>query len=97
MAADCSPVVAAVLLSLLRLCSCGVGRNSQVYEENLFMRDIPGGKVLAFFMFKTTWHITPEEIHKDAAGSHCKYSGRWCGVVHCSLRVCMSDIWQSPL
>ena len=30
------------------------------------MRDLPGGKVLAFFMFKTTQYISPEEIQKVA-------------------------------
>ena len=69
MAADCKAVVVAVLLSTLQLFSYGVGSNSQRYEENLFIRDVPGGKVLAFFTFKTTWHITPEEIHKDATGN----------------------------
>ena len=67
MADDCNAVVA-VLLLLLHLCPYGVGSNSQVYEENLFLRGLPGDKVLAFFMFKTTWHISPEELHKDVAG-----------------------------
>ena len=49
--------VVAVLLLLLHLCPYGVGSNSQVYEENLFLRGLPGDRVLAFFMFKTTWHI----------------------------------------
>lgn len=69
MAADCNAVVVAVLLSILPLFLCGVGGSSQRYEENLFIRDVPGGKVLAFFTFKTTWHITPEEIHEDATGN----------------------------
>ena len=71
---DCNAVVAVLLFfllfyaSILHLCPYGVGSNSQVYEENLFLRGLPGDKVLAFFMFKTTWHISPEEIHKDVAG-----------------------------
>ena len=67
MADDCNAVVA-VLLLFLHSCPYGVGSNSQVYEENLFLRGLPGDRVLAFFMFKTTWHISPEEIHKDVAG-----------------------------
>ena len=66
MADDCNAVVA-VLLLLLHSCPYGVGSNSQVYEENLFLRGLPGDKVLAFFMFKTTWHISREELHKDVA------------------------------
>ena len=60
--------IVAVLLLLLHSCPYGVGSNSQVYEENLFLRGLPGDKVLASFMFKTTWHISPEELHKDVAG-----------------------------
>ena len=60
---------AVVLLSALWLCSCTAANDSQKYEENLFIKNIPGGKVLAFFTFKTIWHITPEELHQDVAGN----------------------------
>ena len=40
MADDCNAVVA-VLLLLLHSCPYGVGSNSQVYEENLFLRGLP--------------------------------------------------------
>lgn len=69
MAAECNAVVIAVVLLSLWLCSCKAASHSQKYEENLFIKDIPGGKVLAFFTFKTTWHIAPEEVHRDAAGN----------------------------
>ena len=66
MADECNAVVA-VLLLLLHSCPYGVGSNSQVYEENLFLRGLPGDKVLAFFMFKTTWHISPEVGTADSS------------------------------
>ena len=58
MADDCN-VVVAVLLLLLHSCPYGVGSNSQVYEEKLFLRGLPGDKILAFFMFKTTCAVLP--------------------------------------
>ena len=58
---------------LLLVCSCVLlplvwAQRGQDHQEELFMKHLPDGRVLAHFDFKTTWDLHPLAFSRPSNG-----------------------------
>ena len=78
-----------LILTLVSLTPCYLGRDSQQYSEQLFMKQLSDGRVSATFQFSTVWGVHPFALSRQENGELWRYTCtcHLCGYLYIYLHV----------